>query len=66
FFYAGIPVIIGSFILGLVFVMLTLTDLYTLQLIGGYGALLIVLSLITDLFILPVMLLAYDRFYKAV
>ena len=64
FFYAGIPVIIGSLVLSIVFISLTFTSLYSLQLIGGYGAVLMIFSLATDLFILPVMLLAYDRYFK--
>ena len=65
FFYAGVPVIIGGLSLVTVFALLTLTDLHSLQLIGGYGALLMILSLATDLLILPVLLLAIDRFHKA-
>lgn len=64
FFYAGIPVIIGSLILATVFISLTMTSLFTLQLIGAYGAMLMIFSLATDLFVLPVMLLAFDRFFK--
>lgn len=64
FFYAGVPVIIGSLILMIVFIALTFTSLYTLQLIGIYGALLMLLSLLTDLFVLPVMLLAFDRYFS--
>ena len=64
FFYAGVPVIIGGIVLITVFSLLTLTDLHSLQLIGGYGALLMILSLATDLLILPVLLLAIDRFHK--
>ncbi|WP_345977073.1 MMPL family transporter [Sulfurimonas sp. HSL3-7] len=62
FFYAGVPVIIGGIVLTGVFVLLTLTDVPSLELIGGYGASLMILSLLTDLLILPVLLLAIDRF----
>jgi hypothetical protein len=58
-------VIIGGISLITVFALLTLTDLLSLELIGGYGALLMILSLATDLLILPVLLLAIDRFHKA-
>ncbi len=62
FFYAGVPVIIGGIVLIGVFALLTLTDVPSLKLIGGYGALLMILSLLTDLLVLPVLLLAIDRF----
>jgi predicted RND superfamily exporter protein len=62
FFYAGVPVIIGAIVLIAVFSLLTLTDVPSLQLIGAYGAILMVLSLLTDLLVLPVLLLAIDRF----
>jgi hypothetical protein len=62
FFYSGVPVIIGSVVLIALFALLTLTDLDSLKLIGGYGAVLMLLSLLTDLFILPILLLAIDRF----
>ena len=62
YFYAGIPVIIGSVILMLVFAALHFAQVHSLQLIGTYSALLIFISLLTDLFVLPVMLLFIDRF----
>jgi|GEM_PF-756935 len=62
FFYAGIPVIIGSSILIFVFASLSFSEVHSLQLIGKYSAILISLSLLTDLFILPVLLLFVDRF----
>lgn len=61
FFYAGIPTVIGAGVLMAVFGLLTLTQLETLQLIGGYGAILMLISLISDLFVLPVLLLAIDK-----
>lgn len=64
YFYSGIPVIIGSIILITVFAMLYFTGIHSLELIGIYSAILILLSLLTDLFILPVMLLLIDRFSK--
>jgi len=62
FFYAGIPVIIGSVVLITVFALLTLTPSTSLQQIGGFGSILMFLSLLTDLFILPVLLLSIDPF----
>ncbi len=62
FFYAGVPVIIGAIVLIAVFSLLTLTDVPSLKLIGAYGAILMMLSLLTDLLILPVLLLAIDKF----
>jgi len=62
FFYAGIPVFIGSVVLISVFASLYFSQIESLQLIGLYSAILISISLITDLFILPVMLLSVDKF----
>lgn len=64
FFYAGIPVIIGSTVLILVFGSLYFSHIHSMQLIGIYSSVLILLSLLTDLFVLPVMLLFVDRFRK--
>jgi predicted RND superfamily exporter protein len=64
YFYAGIPVIIGSTILILVFASLYFSQIHSLQLIGIYCAVLIFFSLLSDLFILPVMLLAVDGFER--
>ncbi len=61
FFYAGIPTIIGAGVLMCVFGLLTLTQLETLELIGGYGAILMLISLVSDLFVLPILLLAIDE-----
>jgi len=61
FFYAGVPAIVGAVVLMGVFGLLSLTGLETLILIGGYGVVLMLFSLITDLFILPVLLLAIDE-----
>ena len=62
FFYTGIPVIIGSVFLIIVFASLYFSQIESLQLIGLYSALLISISLASDLFVLPVMLLLVDRF----
>lgn len=62
FFYAGIPVIIGSLYLAITFLTLTLSGITTLELIGKYAGILILMSLVTDLFILPVLLLFTDHF----
>jgi len=64
YFYSGIPVIIGSGILITVFLMLHYSQVHFLELIGLYSASLISLSLLVDLFILPVMLLSIDKFPK--
>jgi hypothetical protein len=61
FFYAGVPAVVGAVVLMAVFALLSLTGLETLVLIGGYGVVLMFISLITDLFILPVLLLAIDK-----
>lgn len=62
FFYGGVPLIIGSILLAFIFALLTLIPILSLHLIGGFAAILILLSLLTDLFILPVLLLAIDPF----
>ncbi|MBT8348127.1 MAG: hypothetical protein HKP62_01605 [Sulfurovum sp.] len=64
YFYSGIPVIIGSGILITVFLMFYFSRVHFLELIGLYSASLILLSLLVDLFVLPVMLLFIDRFQK--
>ncbi|MDD2781432.1 hypothetical protein [Sulfuricurvum sp.] len=61
FFYAAVPAIISATVLMIVFALLTFTQLQSLQLIGAYGAVLMFISLLSDLFILPVLLLAVDR-----
>jgi len=61
FFYAGIPVIIGSIVLISAFLLLSMTEISSLQMIGTYGGILMIISLCVDLFILPVMLLAIDK-----
>ncbi|MCK9374402.1 MAG: hypothetical protein M0P91_14570 [Sulfuricurvum sp.] len=61
FFYSGVPAITSAVVLMIVFALLTLTQLQSLQLIGAYGTLLMFMSLLSDLFILPVLLLSIDR-----
>jgi len=60
FFYSGIPVIFGSLILVTIFLLLGISDIGFLQNIGFYSASLILLSLLSDLFVLPVILLYLD------
>jgi len=64
YFYSGIPVIIGSVILMSVFMMLYFSGVHSLELIGIYSAVLVLFSLLSDLFVLPVMLLFIDKFEK--
>lgn len=66
YFYSGIPVIIGSVVLIAVFSALYLSTVESLQLIGLYSAVLVFISLLTDLFVLPVMLLYIDRFDRGI
>lgn len=61
FFYAAVPAIISALALMIVFSLLIFTQLQSLQLIGSYGAVLMLISLLSDLFILPVLLLAVDK-----
>ncbi len=64
FFYAGIPVIVGSLILAMIFTLLGFSDIASLQQVGFYGSMLILMSLFTDLFILPVILLYLDKYHN--
>jgi predicted RND superfamily exporter protein len=62
FFYSGIPVIFGSLILITIFFLLGISNIEFLKNIGFYSATLILLSLLSDLFILPIILLFLDKF----
>lgn len=62
FFYGAIPVIIGSVVLAVTFYGLSFSNALTLQLIGQYSAVLILMSLAVDLFILPILLLIVDKY----
>jgi predicted RND superfamily exporter protein len=62
FFYGAIPVAIGSLLLLFLFLLLTQIDIPTLNQIGWYGIIMMILSVITDLFILPVLLVEEDTF----
>ncbi|PHR55099.1 MAG: hypothetical protein COA44_11245 [Arcobacter sp.] len=62
FFYASVPVIIGSMILAVTFFGLSFSSALTLQLIGKYSSILILMSLAVDLFILPILLLITDKY----
>ncbi len=62
FFYGAVPVIIGSLILAVTFYGLSFSSAVTLQLIGKYSAVLILLSLAVDMFILPILLLVTDKY----
>lgn len=61
FFYASVPAVISATVLMIVFGLLIFTQLPSLQLIGAYGAVLMFISLLSDLFILPILLLAVDK-----
>jgi len=62
FFYGAVPVIIGSLVLAVTFYGLSFSSTLTLQLIGEYSAVLILMSLAVDLFILPILLLITDKY----
>ena len=66
FFYASIPVMIGTMVLATVFTLLTFTQIHSLAVIGGFGAILMLLSLLTDLFLLPPLLMWIDKFSHSV
>jgi len=62
YFYAGMPMAIGSIILITAFSSLYFSHIHSLHLIGLYSAILILFSLLSDLFLLPVLLLFIDPF----
>ena len=62
FFYASIPVMIGTLVLSTVFMLLTFSEVQSLILIGGFGSILMLLSLLTDIFLLPPLLMLIDKF----
>jgi predicted RND superfamily exporter protein len=64
FFYGAVPVIIGSLVLAVTFYGLSFSNALTLQLIGQYSAILILMSLAVDLFILPILLLVSDKYFQ--
>ncbi len=64
FFYGAVPVIIGSLVLAVTFYGLSFSNALTLQLIGQYSALLILMSLAVDMFILPILLLVTDKYLQ--
>ncbi len=64
FFYGAVPVIIGSLVLAVTFYGLSFSNAMTLQLIGQYSAVLILMSLAVDLFILPILLLVVDKYLQ--
>ena len=64
FFYGAVPVIIGSLVLAVTFYALSFSSALTLQLIGQYSSVLILISLAVDLFILPVLLLVTDKYLQ--
>jgi len=64
FFYGAVPVIIGSLVLAVTFYGLSFSNALTLQMIGKYSSLLILLSLAVDLFILPILLLVTDKYLQ--
>lgn len=64
FFYGAVPVIIGSLVLAVTFYGLSFSSALTLQLIGQYSTVLILMSLAVDLFILPILLLVIDKYLQ--
>jgi len=55
FLHVGTPLGLGNSILGLVFLLMILVAIKTIAMIGLYSGILVVLSLLTDLFVLPVL-----------
>ena len=65
-FYASIPVMIGTLLLATVFTLMTFTQVHSLVVIGGFAAILMLLSLLTDMLILPPLLMWIDKFANKV
>ena len=61
FFYAGLPVIIGNLLLSAIFFVLAGMGGPTLETIGLFAGGLILVSLVVDLFLMPVLLLFVDK-----
>jgi predicted RND superfamily exporter protein len=59
--YVGSPLILGNVILMITFTALIMTGISTIILIGIYASILLLMSIITDIFILPVMFLEYRK-----
>jgi predicted RND superfamily exporter protein len=66
FVYVGTPLVMGNIILGMTFGALALVPIETISNIGIYSSLLITLSLLTDMFILPVMFLSDIKSNQAI
>lgn len=62
YFYSGIPVIIGSAVLIILFTLFSFSEVHALASIGMFSTVLILLSLLADLLVLPVMLLFVDKY----
>jgi len=61
FFYSGVPVVISALMLMVLFLLLSLSPVQSLASIGLYGAILMLFSLVVDLFILPILLLKLEK-----
>ena len=57
FLYVESPLILGNIILAVTFLLMVMANISSIMLIGLFSAIIVVLSLFTDIFILPVMIL---------
>jgi hypothetical protein len=57
FLYVESPLILGNMILAITFALMIIANISSIMLIGIFSAIIILLSLITDIFILPVVIL---------
>ena len=65
FFYGAVPVFIGALVLTFFLASLLFSPIESLREIGMHGSILIMLSLLTDLFVLPILLLSIDPFRQS-
>jgi len=64
FLYVESPLILGNMILAITFFLMIIANISSIMLIGIFSAIIVLLSLITDIFILPVMILEYQKKMK--
>jgi predicted RND superfamily exporter protein len=59
--FVGSPLVLGNVVLALTFLLLIVANISTIALIGVFTSILILLSILTDIFILPVLFLEMDK-----
>lgn len=64
FLYIESPLILGNIILATTFILMIIANIYSIILIGVFSAIIVMFSLFTDIFILPVIILESRKFLK--